>query len=60
MSTPTPVSAPVHVPRVWEITGKAPEDRRRAVREWREAYRQLTGAGGRRAKQHLRRETRSR
>lgn len=28
----------IHVPRVWEITGRAPEDRRRAVREWNNAY----------------------
>lgn len=29
----------VHVPRVWEITGRAPIDRIRAVREWNEARR---------------------
>jgi hypothetical protein len=28
----------IHVPRVWEITGKAPEDRRRDVREWNNTF----------------------
>jgi len=34
----------VHIPRVWEITGKAPEDRRRAVREWNDAYQRREAA----------------
>lgn len=50
----------IHVPRVWEVTGKAPEDRRRAVREWNDTYQRLKGAAGQQTRDHLRQQTRSR
>ena len=49
----------VHVPRVWEVTGKAPEDRRRAVREWRETYKRLRESPSYNSAKRLRQDTRS-
>jgi hypothetical protein len=40
-------SGQVHVPRLWEVTGRADSDRRRAVREWNSAHKQRTESANR-------------
>lgn len=50
----------VHVPRVWEVTGAMPNDRKRAVREWNRVKDQLENVhAGKATRKFLRLQSRS-